>query len=282
VGRRSVRLEDQDRWVFNRLAADYLARPPYPEPLVARLIQLAGGAGGRAADLGAGVGHLALPLAAAGLSVAAVEPAQAMLAALAERGAHLTERAAARFAERPQGPPARPGSGLAPVHAAAEATGLPAAAFDLVLLADAVQWVDPEQTGAEVRRLLAPGGAAAIVEGAFAAEPFMDRLAALLARRNPKARLRPAGAGRQILALAAPGAAPAVERFRQEALLDGDALAAVLRSLSYAGPALGAEGVAALVAEAQAAAAELGGARFCRDLTLSWVQAGRRRPPRGS
>ncbi|HEX8910372.1 MAG TPA: methyltransferase type 11, partial [Anaeromyxobacteraceae bacterium] len=64
MGRRSVSLHDQDRWVFNRLADDYLARPPYPDALVERLAALAGGAGARAVDLGAGVGHLALPLAA--------------------------------------------------------------------------------------------------------------------------------------------------------------------------------------------------------------------------
>lgn len=258
MGRRSVPLSAQDRWVFNRLAGDYRARPPYPEPLVDRLAALAGGRGAAVADLGAGAGHLAVPLAARGLAVTAVEPARAMLDALAQR-------AGARGVE------------VTVVHAAGEATGLASGAFALVLLADALQWVDPERCGAEAARLLAPAGAAAVVEARFAPTPFMDGLAALLAGANPKARPRPAGAARQLLALAAPGSAPREERFRQEAPLDAAALGAVLRSLSFAGPALGPERLGALLREAEALAGRCGGARFARDLTLRWA---RRRPPR--
>lgn len=256
MGRRSVSLQDQDRWVFNRLAAAYAARPGYPAALAERLAALAGGPGARVADLGAGVGHLALPLAARGLEVSAVEPARAMLDAL--------ERRAAAAALR-----------VAPVHAAAETTGLPGGGFDLVLLADAVQWVDPERCGAEAARLLRPGGAIALVEARFADTPFMQGLAALLARENPKARPRPAGSGRQLLALAAPGVAPAEERFHQDAALDPAALEGVLRSISFAGPALAPARLAALVAEADRLAARAGGARFERELTLRWA---RRRP----
>jgi SAM-dependent methyltransferase len=250
VGRRSVSLHQQGRWVFNRVAGDYLSRPPYPAALVDRLATLAGGRGARAADLGAGVGHLALPLAARGLAVWAVEPAREMLEQLASRAAGA--------------------SALAAVHATAEATGLPGGSFDLVLLADAVQWVDPERCGAESARLLAPGGAVAIVEARFAATPFMDGLARLLARENPKARARPEGAARQILSLAAPGAAPEEERFGQDAALDPPGLAALLRSLSFAGPALAPARLAALLGDAARLADACGGARFTRDLFLRW------------
>jgi len=258
MGRRSVPLDDASRWVFNRLTDDYLARPPYPDALVDRLAALAGGVGGRVADLGAGVGHLAIPLAGRGLSVAAVEPARAMLAALEARAG----RAA----------------GIRTVHASAEATGLAPASCDLVVLADAVQWVDPELAGREAARLLAPGGAIALVEAAFARTPFMEGLAALLARANPKARPRPPGAARQLLALAAAGAPVVEEPFTQDAPLDDGALAAVLGSLSYAGPALGPAARDALVSDALALARAAGGARFRRDLTHRWDA---RRRPRG-
>jgi SAM-dependent methyltransferase len=259
MGRRSVSLADEGRWVFNRLAEDYAARPPYPDALVERLAALAGGAGARAADLGAGTGLLAWPLATRGLLVTAVEPARAMLSALEGR--------------RPAG-----GAGVHAVHASAEATGLPAGRFDLVVLADAAQWVDPELAGREVARLLAPAGTIAVVEATFARTPFMDGLAAALERANPKARPRPAGATRQLLALAAPGARPSQEAFVQEASLDDAGLAAVLRSFSYAGPALGPAALEVLLAEARRLARAETGARFRRDLTLRW--ASRRPRPR--
>src|SRR5881394_2383331 len=82
LGRRKVSLDQPSRWVFNRMAEFHAARPPYPAALVDALADLAGPVGSRVADLGAGVGHLALPLAARGFDVAAVEPAEAMLDAL--------------------------------------------------------------------------------------------------------------------------------------------------------------------------------------------------------
>jgi ubiquinone/menaquinone biosynthesis C-methylase UbiE len=249
MGRRSVPLSARDRWVFNRLADAYRARPPYPAALVERLAALAGGPGARVADLGAGTGDLALPLAARGLDVRTVEPARAMLDVLAGR---------ARGA-------------VTAVHATAEATTLPGAAHDLVLLADAAHWVDPELAGREAGRLLAPGGALAVVEASFAATPFMAGLAGLLARANARALPRPEGAVRQLFALAT-GQAPAAEPFLQAAPLDAAGLEAVVRSLSYAGPALGEAALAALLDEARALARAQGGAVFARDLTLRWAR----------
>lgn len=249
MGRHGIPPSDAGRWVFNRLVEDYLARPPYPPALVERLSALAGPAG-RVADLGAGTGHLALPLGRRGLRVDAVEPAEAMLRALSERAAGLPVR---------------------PVHAAAEETGLPPGAYALVLIADALHWIDPALAGEEARRLLAPGGAVAILEAAPAASPFMDDLSALLLRFNPRLPPPPSGRRAQLLSRCGAGRATA-EVHIQEARLDGPGLAALLRSLSHVGPALGPERLQTLLAEARALAERHGGARWARTLKLTWAR----------
>jgi SAM-dependent methyltransferase len=253
VSRRAAISPDDDRrWVFNRLAAAYRARPPYPPALVERLCELAGGAGARAADLGAGTGLLALPLRARGLRVAAVEPARAMLAELARAG----------------------GPGLELVHAAAEATGLAAGSVDLVLVADALQWIDPERGAAEARRILAPAGALAAVTVSLADTPFLRALGERIASYNPKARPGPPPVALFFSLAGLP--VPAEEPFLDEAPLDPPALEALLGSLTYVGPALGPRRLAALLADARELAAAHGGAVWRREIRLAWA-----RLPRG-
>jgi SAM-dependent methyltransferase len=248
VSRRAASPADPGAWVFNRLSADYGQRPGYPQALARRLLALAGGVGARVADLGAGTGALALPLARLGARVHAVEPARAMLDALA--------------AEAPPG--------VVAVHAAAEETGLAGGAFDLVLLADALQWVDPDRAGREANRLLAPDGALAVVEPRLAVTPFLAALAERIARANPKA--RPAPPPVDLLFAVALGRAPAAEVFEDEVLLDEGRFRAVLRSLSYVGPALGPAALEALLDDAVAIAREHGGARWRREIRLSWAR----------
>jgi len=253
-GRRGASVEDPERWVFNRLAEAYASRPGYPEALVRRLAALAG-PGGPVADLGAGTGDLAVPLAALGLRVVAVEPARRMLDAL-ER------RASAQ------------GLALATVHAAAESTGLPAASFSLAVIADALHWLDPERSGAEISRILSPGGAVAVIDVELLPSPFLDALWPKLRAANPRARPRAmdlSGARRQLFALAAPGAAPAVEGFDCDDALSPDAAAAVVRSLSFVGPALP-PGEVAAVTDWAAQCARAGGASWRRRLHLRWVR----------
>jgi ubiquinone/menaquinone biosynthesis C-methylase UbiE len=254
MGRRGVSVHEEDRWVFNRLAHGYGHRPGYPEALVERLSELA--QGGEVVDLGAGTGHLALPLARRGLGVRAVEPAHRMLEVLAER---------ARVE----------GLGVEAVRAAAERTGLSDEVADLVLIADALHWLDPEQAGAEVRRLLRPGGALAVVEVALEDSPFQRALAELLAQANPKAQPRPrAPALAQLFALAVGERPHQVEHFAEPLSLTSEQLEQVLRTHSFVAPALGEAGTTALVARAVSLAAAHGGARWDRRLTLTWGRAG--------
>ncbi len=289
VSRRSISPQDDRRWVFNRLAAEYRHRPGYPPALLARLLALGGGPGARVAELGAGTGLLCLPLARLGARVTAVEPARAMLDVLRARaGAPDVEpMCAAAPGSTPGVEPihatalgSTPGvepnhaaalgstPGVEPIHAAAEETGLPSGAFDLVVLADALQWVDPQRCGREAARLLAPGGALAVVAPRLAATPFLAALAERIAQANPKARPAPPPVAHLFSAAGLP--APAEERFHDEVRLDDAGLEGVLRSLSYVGPALGPPSLEALLADARALAAAHGGAVWRREIDLAW------------
>jgi SAM-dependent methyltransferase len=236
--------------VFEGLADAYRARPGYPDELVTALLAL-GPPLPRVVDLGAGTGHLAEPLARAGAQVVAVEPASAMLAVCAERTRGLTVSLA---------------------HAPAESTGLPTGSADLVLLADAAQWVDPEAAGKEAHRLLRPGGTAAAVEPRPADTPFMRALEALLRRANPERRPQAAGRARQWLALSSGGAQVKAVELRHAVELSPEGLEGVLRSLSFLGPALGAARMATLLADARTLAGQHGGAHWERVLRLSWAK----------
>jgi SAM-dependent methyltransferase len=122
---------------FSDRAASYRAfRPTYPPELFA---WLAGLAPGRALawDCATGNGQAAVPLAAHFARVFATD-------ASAEQVAHAERHPSVQYQVAP-----------------AEACPLPDASADLVLIAQALHWVDAARFFAEARRVLKPGGAVA-------------------------------------------------------------------------------------------------------------------------
>ena len=114
----------------------------------------------------------------------------------------------------------------------------------------------------------APGAAV----GAPRAHGPRATLSRLVAGANGKARPAPSGRLAQLFAEA--GCRPLVaERFRQEEKLGPSRLDAVLRSLTYLGPALSPAALSALLDEARRLAAAHGGAVWKREITLTWARA---------
>ena len=216
LGRRKVGLDDPTRWVFNRMADVYDARPAYPLGLIDVLVELAPGR--RVGDLGAGIGHVALPLARRGFDVIAIEPAQAMLDRL--RGQARAWRLKVRA-----------------IHAAAEALPLDDASLDLAVVADALHFLDAELVAREIVRVLVPKGALAIVTCELGKTPFMRSLVEIIEAAVPR---RPRNLHQnlvQVSAITGIRLAPA-RRFHDETPVDRDTLERILRSISFIGPAM--------------------------------------------
>ena len=151
---------------FSQRVENYIRyRPGYP-PEVIQLLEQACGlrAGAVVADIGAGTGLLAVRFLEAGCRVFGVEPNDGMRAA--------GERLLAKY-------------GLyASVAGSAEASGLPDACADFVTAGQAFHWFQPEQAGAELRRILRPGGWAMLVwnERRTDSTPFLRAYEDLLLR----------------------------------------------------------------------------------------------------
>lgn len=126
---------------FGDRARDYVKyRPSYPRAAIDTLLEgLAEPASLRAADIGAGTGISARLLAERGVRVAAIEP------------------------NAPMRDAAEPHESVTFHDGTAEATGLPDAAFDLVLCAQAFHWFRPDAALAEFRRILRPGARLALM-----------------------------------------------------------------------------------------------------------------------
>jgi SAM-dependent methyltransferase len=145
---------------FSGHAADYAAyRPGYPPALFATLAALTP-RHGLALDCATGNGQAALGLAERFAHVLAIDASQEQLAIAAPH-----PRVEYRLAR-------------------AEASGAEAGSVDLVTAAQAVHWFDFDAFYAEVRRVLAPGGAVALFTYNLArVAPEIDRLIDHLAHR---------------------------------------------------------------------------------------------------
>jgi SAM-dependent methyltransferase len=129
---------------FSDRVDDYVRyRPDYPPALLDWLQREQGvDTGWRVADVGAGTGISSKMFLDTGYRVTAVEPNAPMRAA-AERWLQAYENFDA-------------------IDGNADATGLPDASVDLVIVAQAFHWFDEETTRREFARILRPGGLAAI------------------------------------------------------------------------------------------------------------------------
>lgn len=247
--RRKVSISDASRWVFNRMADVYDARPAYPRPLVDAIAELAGSVGRRIGDLGAGIGHLAIPLAERGFDVTAVEPASSMLerlnAAARSRGLHLC--------------------GL---HAAAEALPLEAHSLDTVLIADALHFIDTELAAREIARVLIPRGALMVVTCELGDTPFMREVTRVMqeaAQRKPRQMVS------RSAQLAGVARIPLSEElgFLDETPVTQTELERILASISFIGPAMNQERTAAFQARVHALTVDFP-AVWARKFTLQW------------
>ncbi|GAA4602234.1 SAM-dependent methyltransferase [Actinoplanes octamycinicus] len=126
---------------FGRTAADYARhRAGFPPSLLDRLAGFGIGTPGQAVlDLGTGTGSLARLFALRGAAVTGLDPAAPLL-----EQARLLDRAA--------------GVEVTYVVGAAERTGLPDAAFDVVSAGQCWHWFRAAEAAAEAGRLLRPGG----------------------------------------------------------------------------------------------------------------------------
>lgn len=214
---------------FDGLAQVYArARPGYPPGAMRWILEETLGDAGsarevRVLDVGFGTGIASRGLLAA---AATFEPALALHIEGVEPGEDMRAKA---LADGPR---------VAAIHAVrAEATGLPAHAWDLVVVAQAFHWFEPAAAIAEFHRLLRPGGVVALVwnlrqEGTDALTDAYNHIV------DPSARLDPLQSARRA-ALAEPlRASPLFRALRERAFdnpqeLSEDGLVARACSASY-------------------------------------------------
>lgn len=152
---------------FESVAEDYAAaRPQYPQQLYDRLAAMGViGPGKRILEVGAGSGQATAPLVERGCLVTAIEPGPGLAASL-----RAAVPAAVVLAD--------------PVEVAA----LPTGAFDSVVAATSLHWVDLPAALPRLHDALVPGGSLAVWRTVYGdprtRTPFRDAVAAIVAARS--------------------------------------------------------------------------------------------------
>ncbi|MBW5448594.1 methyltransferase domain-containing protein [Cohnella sp. CFH 77786] len=202
----------------SRVDAYVKYRPGYPKEAIDYLYETEGfRAGAEIADIGAGTGIFTKLLLERGSKVAAVEPNREM-----------REAAAAELGNDPNFR-ALPGS--------AEATGLPGASVDFVVSAQAFHWFDRDAARTEFRRILKPGGKAALIWNSrlTSGSPFLEAYEQLLHRWSTDyASVNHKNVSEEILAAFFQEGTMRTARFRNRQKFDYDGLKGRLLSSSYA------------------------------------------------
>lgn len=192
-------------------------RPSYPKEAIDYLYETVGlGAGGEIADVGAGTGKFTRLLIERGSVVYAVEPNDAM-------------RNAAEDALG--GTP-----GFRAVPGTAEATRLPDGSVDAIVCAQAFHWFDREAAKQEFKRILKPGGKAALIWNSRLTRgtPFLEAYDKLLhAYGIDYAKVGHKNISEEALAKFFQPAHMHTARFPSGQLLDFEALSGRMLSSSY-------------------------------------------------
>lgn len=154
-------------WDYTSLADAYLRRPDYADAAIDAMLSIARvDKGASVCDVGAGVAHLTLMLAARGMAVVAVEPNDAMRANGIKRTVELDN--------------------VSWFEGTGEATGQVADAFDLVTFGSSFNVCDRQQALKETARILKPRGwFACLWNHRHLDDPIQARIEAIIKERVP-------------------------------------------------------------------------------------------------
>jgi ubiquinone/menaquinone biosynthesis C-methylase UbiE len=152
-------------WDYTTLADAYLKRPDYADAAIDAMLSVAGAEkGDKFCDVGAGVAHLTLMLAARGLDVVAVEPNDAMRGNGIKRTVDLAN--------------------VSWYEGTGEATGQTSSAFDMVTFGSSFNVCDRQQALKETARILKPRGwFACMWNHRHLEDPIQARIEAIIKER---------------------------------------------------------------------------------------------------